>query len=543
MRYLPYLFFILGLSPMLTSISAQPFSRHDTLRGAITPERAWWDLTYYHLDIQIDPKAKTITGSNTIQYKILETGDRMQIDLQAPMRITRATQQGRELKWEQDSSVWYIQLENQVPGELHELTVFYEGVPKIAPNAPWDGGLSWDTDEQGLAFAATSCQGEGASLWWPCKDHMYDEPDSMLLSVNVPQPLMNISNGRLRDVEEKDNSTRTFHWFVSNPINNYGVSVNIADYAHFSEVYEGEKGALDCDYYVLKDNLEKAKTHFEDVPRMLEAFEYWFGPYPFYEDGFKLVETPFLGMEHQSAIAYGNEYKKGYLGYDMSGSGWGAKFDYIIIHEAGHEWFANSITYVDIADMWVHEGFTAYSECLYVDYHYGTEAANAYVQGTRRTIQNDRPIIGPYEVNKEGSGDMYFKGANMLHTLRQVVSDDEKWRQLLRDMNRDFYHQTVTTQEIEAYMSQKLDLELKSFFNQYLRTVKIPVLEYQIGEEDISYRWSNVVEDFQLPVRVTLDGVSKWITPSQDWKKLATNTVVQRFSVDPNFYVYVEQKN
>ncbi len=447
------LIFLFLLLPMF--LVAQ-FDRQDTLRGSVTPERAWWDLTYYHLDIEVDPAERTIEGRNTVQYRVLEPGKRMQVDLQPPMALRGAVQNGQPLEYNRDGNVYYIQMPQSLKaGQVYELELEYGGKPRVAVRAPWDGGLSWDEDENGNPFVATSCQGEGASLWWPCKDHMYDEPDSMLISVRVPDSLIEVSNGKLRSVEKDNDGTHTFHWYVDNPINNYGVNVNIGDYVHWSETYKGEKGNLDCNYYVLRGNLDKAKTQFKQVPMMLEAFEHWFGPYPFYEDGFKLVETPYLGMEHQSSVTYGNKYQNGYLGMDLSGTGWGQKFDFIIIHEAGHEWFANNITYKDIADMWVHEGFTAYSENLYLDYHYGSEASADYVIGTRKAIMNDRPVIGDYNVNHSGSSDMYYKGANMLHTIRTLLGDDEKWRSILRGLNKDFYHQTVTTKQIEDYLIEK----------------------------------------------------------------------------------------
>ncbi|MGB6269027.1 MAG: M1 family metallopeptidase, partial [Olleya sp.] len=456
------------------------FTRQDTLRGSITPEREWWDLTYYHLDIKVDPNQKTISGTNTIQYKVLQPNQVLQIDLQPPLELTKVTQNGKELDIKHDGNAHFVTLKDQQnASETNSIVAHYQGKPREAVRAPWDGGISWKKDKNGNHFVASSCQGLGASVWWPNKDHMYDEVDSMLISVEVPKGLTNVSNGRLRSVEEKENST-TYNWFVNNPINNYGVNINIGDYANFSEVYEGEKGDLDMNYYVLKDNLEKAKEHFKDAPKMMKAFEHWFGPYPFYEDSFKLVEVPYLGMEHQSSVTYGNKYLKGYLGNDLSRTGWGLKFDFIIIHEAGHEWFANNITNVDIADMWIHEGFTAYSENLFLDYHYGKEASADYVIGTRANIQNDRPLIGNYNVNNEGSSDMYYKGANMLHTLRQLVNDDKKWREILRGLNSEFYHQTVNTKQIEDYIAKASNLELEGFFNQYLRTTKIPVLEYKI---------------------------------------------------------------
>jgi aminopeptidase N len=429
----------------------------------------------------------------------------------------------------------FIQLEKpQKKGDFNEIIVTYSGHPKEAANAPWDGGFSWKKDENGKDFVATSCQGLGASVWWPNKDHMYDEVDSMLISVKAPKGLMNVSNGRLRKVNR---DTNTYHWFVSNPINNYGVNVNIGDYVHFGEKYQGEKGVLDMDYYVLKDNEERAKEHFKDAPKMMKAFEYWFGPYPFYEDSFKLVEVPYLGMEHQSSVTYGNKYLKGYLGRDLSGSGWGLKFDFIIIHEAGHEWFANNITYKDAADMWIHEGFTAYSESLYLDYHFGTEAANAYVQGVRKNIKNDRTIIGTYNVNQKGSGDMYNKGSNMLHTLRQIVNEDEKWRTILRGLNEEFYHKTVTTDQIEQYIAKQMERNLKPFFDQYLRTTDIPVLEYKTRRGSLTYRFTNTVEHFSIPVRIFVDGKAIWLKPNTTWKTKKLNGDLSTVEIDPNFYM------
>ena len=328
---------------------------------------------------------------------------------------------------------------------------------------------------------------------------MYDEPDQGIsLDITTPKHLMGVGNGRLANVKENSDDTKTYSWKVVNPINNYGVNVNIGDYVHFSETYKGKKGQLNCDYYVLPHNLEKAKQQFKEAARTLEAFEHWFGAYPFYEDGFKLVEVPYLGMEHQSSVTYGNGYQNGYRGRDLSGSGWGLKFDFIIVHEVGHEWFANSITNIDMADMWIHESFTAYSENLFLDYHFGTEASNAYVIGTRRNIRNDRSIIGFYDVNHSGSGDMYYKGANMLHMIRQIVNNDEKWRSALLGINKAFYHQTVHTKQIEDYLSNHIGLDLTAFFNQYLRSTKIPVLEYKVVAKQLTYRWSNVVDQFLI---------------------------------------------
>jgi aminopeptidase N len=521
------------------------FTHQDSLRGSITKERAWWDLKYYHLDIKVNPADSTISGSNTIRYKVLNSYNRMQIDLQEPLKISKVTQDGKELKYQRDGNVFYFDLvAPQNVNEIKELTVFYDGKPKIAVNPPWDGGITWSKDQNGKPFIASSCQGLGASVWWPNKDHMYDEVDDMLISVNVPKNLTDVSNGRLQSVTDMKDGTRTFNWYVSNPINNYGVNINIGDYVSFSEVFKGEKGDLDCDYYVLRDNLEKATIHFQDVPRMLKSFEHWFGPYPFYKDSYKLVEAPYLGMEHQSSVTYGNGFKNGYLGRDLSGTGWGLKFDFIIIHESGHEWFANNITYKDIADMWIHESFTNYSESLFVEYYYGKDAGAEYVRGTRKGIKNDQPIIGQYNVNNEGSSDMYPKGGNMLHTLRQILNNDEKWRTILRGLNSTFYHQTVTTKQIEDYLSQQIGIDLKPFFDQYLRDIRIPTFEYNVQGNNLEYRWTNCVPGFNMPVKVTVNGKEQWLKPQAEWTNMPQKSKFLKLEVDNDFYVNVKtEKN
>ena len=519
--------------------SAQNYTNRDTLRGSITPERLWWDLLHYDLKLKIDPSEKFISGSNTIKYKVLDKGSTLQIDLQDPLQITKILQTNKPLAYSKKGFAYFIDLHEEPEiGSLGMLEIFYEGVPVESKNPPWSGGFTWKKDINGNNFIATTCQGIGASIWWPNKDHMYDEPDhGVKISITCPENLIDISNGRLIEIIENKDQTKTFVWEVVNPINNYGVNVNIGDYVHFAEKYTGLKGPLDCNYYVLSYNLDKAREQFKQVPLMLQAFEFWFGPYPFYEDSFKLVETPYLGMEHQSSVTYGNEYKNGYLGKDLSRSGWGLKFDFIIIHESGHEWFANNITYKDIADMWIHEGFTAYSETLYVDFHFGKEAGNDYVIGTRQNIRNDRPIIGDYDVNNEGSADMYPKAANMLHLIRQVINDDEKFRQILIGLNKDFYHQTVTTEQIENYISEKSEIDFSKVFDQYLRTTKVPVFEYKLEGNGISFRWSNIVDNFDIPLKVSMNGEDKWIKPTAEWQVLNLETSIDTFDVDRNFYV------
>lgn len=525
------------------SLTAQTFTHQDTLRGSVTPQRAWWNLNYYDLAIDFDIANKSIKGTNTIWFFVVIPEQVMQIDLQEPLVITAVDYKGKSLSYTREGSVYWIRFPYPlVSGDREHITVHYEGTPVVAVRPPWDGGLTWSKDEHGDPFVATSCQGLGSSVWWPCKDHMYDEPDSMLIRITVPPSLTDVSNGRLRQIDYHPDGRKTYEWFVSNPINNYGVNANIAKYAHWSDTIQGEKGILDMDFWVLEDNYDKAREHFQDAYRTIRALEYWFGPYPFYEDGYKLVEVPYLGMEHQSSVTYGNHYKMGYLGRDLSGSGWGLKWDYLIIHESAHEWWANNVTYKDIADMWIHESFATYAECLFTEYYYGREAGDAYAIGLRRGIGNNEPIIGHYGVNKEGSGDMYPKGAALLHTLRAWVDNDELWRQTLRGVQKDFYHQTVTTAQIENYLAQKTGKDLKAFFNQYLRDTRIPVIECELKGKKINYRYTEVVDGFNMPLKVQInEGEKTWIRPTAQWQELKLDKEAKSISLDPNFYVIYKQ--
>ncbi len=530
---------------------AELFPKHDIdnhqqniFRGTITPERAWWDLSHYHLDITVDPQNKSISGTNTMKYKVLTEQKRLQIELQAPMQLNKVEQNGKILAVEKLGYSYFITLsEPQEIGKEYQLTMHFSGVPKEAVKAPWDGGITWSKDANGHDFIASSCQGLGASIWWPNKDHAYDEPDQgALLSVEVPEHLMDVSNGRLIKVEhDQQRKTKTYHWQVVNPINNYGININIGDYVHFGEQHQGESGLLDMDYYVLRDNLDKAKAQFKDAKRTITAFEHWFGPYPFYQDSFKLVEAPYLGMEHQSSVTYGNGYQNGYLGRDRSQTGFGMLFDFIIVHETGHEWFANNITHNDVADLWIHESFTSYSESLLLEYHFDQAKAFEYIRGQRLNIQNKSPMVGKYGVHQEGSSDMYDKGANMLHTIRQIINNDDTWREILRGLNKDFYHGIVEAADIENYISEKSGKNLSKVFDQYTLDIRIPTFEYFIKNNQMKYRWSNVIDGFDMPVRLFVDGKSLWLSPLESWKttdltsEVAGNNV--EVKVDANFYI------
>ena len=515
---------------------AQSFERSDSLRGSITKERAWWDLLHYDIEVNIDIENKSISGKNTIRYRVIQSPTELQIDLQAPMKITGIEQEGIALTYRKEFSAYFVRLnKTQEPGSVHEISIAFEGSPIESSNPPWDGGFIWKKDKNQKPFLANANQLLGSSSWLPSKDIPYDEPDQgMQISISAPSPLVSVANGRLIG---HDANTNTYQWKVINPINGYGININTGDYVHFNETYTGEKGPLDLDYYVLSYNVEKAKKQFTQVPKMLEAFEFWFGPYPFYEDGFKLVEAPYLGMEHQSSVTYGNGFENGYLGGDLSLTGEGLKFDFIIIHESGHEWFANSLTNYDVADMWIHEGFTTYSEVLYLDYHFGSASGNKYLIGLRERISNTDPVTGVYKVNQRGSDDMYYKGAAMIHTLRQIINNDDQFRDLLRGINKTFYHQTLSSEQLENYIIEQTSLDLKGFFDQYLRTTKVPAIQYKNKNGILSYCYKNTVKGFTIPVRLFVDDREVWLNPSKEWQKLRLPSETSKIRIDENFYI------
>jgi aminopeptidase N len=513
-------------SAQLLTPEKDSYTHADSLRGSIGPERAWWNLLKYDLAVTPDYTAKSLQGENAITFQATADGQTLQIDLQEPMKMVSATWGKKSLTYTREGNVFHVRFPKIVKGgSIETVLIKYEGTPKVAVRPPWGGGWIWTKDEQGRPWMTVACEGLGASAWFPCKDHLSDEPDSgVVLHITVPDSLMGVGNGRLRSAKPNGNGTTTYTWVVVNPINSYDIIPYIGKYVNWHKEFAGEKGKLDCNYWVLDYNMKKAELQFLQADTMLRAFEYWMGPYPFYEDGYKLVEAPHLGMEHQSNVAYGNHFANGYLGRDLSGSGWGLKWDFIIVHESGHEWFGNNITDKDAADMWVHEGFTNYTETLYTDYLYGTEAGNDYVIGTRKNVTNDKPIIGVYGVNKEGSGDMYYKGGNMLHMIRQIMGDSS-FRGVLRGLQKTFYHQTVTSRQIEEYISQYAGKDFSKIFDQYLRTVKIPVLAYQSNGDKISYRWSNCVKGFNMPVKVHIGTQpARWITPTDDWQTMPAGT-------------------
>jgi aminopeptidase N len=522
--------------------ASRGYTRADTLRGSFTtPGRTWWDVTFYDLRVAIQPGDSSIKGSNAIRYRVLEPGRELQIDLMTPLEVDSMIQDGRALEFRRDGNAFFARLGAPQPANASKLiTIYYHGKPRAAARPPWEGGFTWGTDSLGRPWVVTSDQGVGASIWWPNKDTQADEPDSQRVAITVPKPMLDVGNGRLRKTRPNPDGTITYEWFVTQPLNNYAVAVNAGSYAHWSDVYEGEKGKLTLDFYPLDYHLAIAQRQWAEVKPMLQCFEHWFGPYPWYEDGYKLIETSHLGMEHQSAVAYGNGFRNGYRGRDLSATGHGLKWDFIIVHESAHEWWGNNLTTKDIADMWVHEGFANYSEGLYTECRFGKTAGAEYTVGSRFNLQGERPIITEYGVNAAPPIDQYYKAGNMLHTIRQLINDDERWRGILRGLNTSFRHQTVTGRQVEDYLSAQAGMDLSKVFDQYLRTAQIPVFNYRIARDTLWYRWQSVVPSFDMAVRVTTaPGELGFIKPTTRWKSMPVKVPVEQFSVDPNFYVAV----
>ncbi|MDX1568085.1 MAG: M1 family metallopeptidase [Longimicrobiales bacterium] len=579
-RPLPALFAVALLSsacgpaPSVTAQSTPPYTRADSLRGSVTPERAWWDVTFYDLDLRVELTDSTIRGSVGIVYRIVDEPREMQIDLQPPLVVDSVIQGNRRLDVRRDSAVFWVTpvvpgavgrgtgpgvdatggadggggVASAAVGRIDTVTVHYHGRPRPAPNPPWDGGFVWARDSDGNPWVGTANQGLGASVWWPTKDIQSEEPDSQRIRIRVPDGLVEVSNGRLRSVLHHDDDTSTYEWFVRAPINNYNITVNAGTYTHQADVFHGEDGILTLDYWPLAENADAAREQFAQVPPILSCFETWFGPFPWYEDGFKLVETPYLGMEHQTAIAYGNRYMNGYLGNDLSGTGLGLEWDYIIVHEAAHEWWGNNITTADLADLWVHESFGTYAEGIYVECRSGEEDGARYIRGLRDQVQNAEPIIPEaYGVNAEGSGDMYMKGANMLHTIRQVVDDDDLWRGVLRGLNREFRHSIVTGDQVRRFVSEEVGTDLGPVFRQYLETARIPVLELRSGSRGVEYRWTDVVGGFDMPVDVRIGSEADdarsctRIHPDGTWQTLTAADDPSEVRVDRDYYVGVRR--
>ena len=529
---------LLGIQQM----NAQ-FTRRDSLQGGLRAERTAYDVKRYDLNITINPEQRSIKGFNEISFEILAPIQKIQLDLFENMKVDSIIWNSKKLKFTRDNDAVFVDFpEKLLSKSNHKLKFYYSGNPLIAKNAPWDGGFVFKKDSNGKDFIGVAVQGTGASLWYPVKDSQSDEPDNgASIKVAVPNGLMNVSNGRFLGSQDLKNGYTRWDWEVKNPINNYTITVNIADYVHIQD----KMPDLDLDYYVLRENEAKAREHFMEVKPMMECFQSKFGRYPFWEDGYKLVETPYLGMEHQSAVAYGNKYKKGYMGMDLSGTGVGMFFDFITIHETGHEWFGNSITSTDIADMWIHEGFTTYSETVFIECIKGYNDAMKYVNGQARNVRNDKPIIGQYGVNNEGSGDMYYKGSLLLNTLRHVIGDDEKWWKILYNYSETFKKKIITSDTVIDYFNKASGMDLSSIFHQYLYTNQVPVFLYKIKGDYLYYSWNNTTDDFNMPLDIGFEDTKIRLQPTIKEQKIKLKKLSKKsFQIyDNQFFIKIKEDN
>lgn len=505
-----------------------------------SPERDWWNLLHYTIAVTPDYNSQTIAGSNSMQFRVLQPGKQMQIDLLEPMRITAIHWRNAMLPFQRKGNAYLVQFPQPLQkGSTETITMQFEGKPQSASRPPWGSGWIWTKDKKDRPWVTVTCEATGVCVWLPSKNVLRDEPDNgVSLSITVPDSLVAIGNGRLVKKTPGKNNTVTYTWAVVNPINNYNITPYIGKYVSWHENYAGQKGKLDCDYWVLDYNLDRARRHCKQADTMLRCFEHWMGPYPFYEDSYKLVEAPHPGMEHQSAIAYGNDFKNGYNGKDISGSGWGFLWDFILVHESGHEWFGNSLTAYGNGDSWIHEGFTKYLEVLYTTYLSGTEAGNDYAIGIWKRIRNDAPIV------TGDTQDKYNKACALLHMIRQLIGDSS-FAGLLRGLNKTFYHQTLRTEQAVDFINRYTGRDFSKTCNQYLRTTQVPVLEYALRNNQLVYRWNNCIKDFNMPVKVSLNhGPDTLLHPTVQWQQLLLpGAKAASLTINRNFYVQAQLTN
>lgn len=531
------LFSTAGARAQLLQSRAPSFTRADSLRGSLRAERAY-DVLRYNLEVKVNPAERSLQGCNEIRFKPDSSLPVAQVDLFANMKVDSIVMRNRKLSYRREYNAVFICFPKALKGgRRYKLRFYYSGNPKVAKNPPWDGGFVWEKDQNGKPWVGAMVQGIGASLWWPNKDTQSDEPDyGMSIKVDAPDGLTEVSNGRFEGKRALGDGYTQWSWRVSYPINNYDVTLNLGDYVHFAARYD----RLPLDYYALSYNAKKAKAHFtQQVNPMLQCFQRRFGPYPFRRDGYKLIESFGLGMEHQSAIAYGNRYKMGYRGRDLSHTDIGLGFDFIIVHESAHEWFGNSITAADIADMWIHEAFATYAESIYVACRRGPAAAQRYLNGLKENVRNDKPIVGSYGVNREGSEDMYYKGALMLNTLRHVIDDDALWWRLIHDFTETYRHQIINGETVISFFNRRTETDLRPIFEAYLKYAELPVLELRQTGSALAYRWRVKAAAFAMPVDVRIGNQTRRLKPTKSWQRLLGLKVDQLKPLTQSFFIKV----
>ena len=514
-------------------------TRADVLRGAYGRYRANNDLLFYHLDIRVDPVAKTIRGKNTIRFRMLANDTRIQLDLYANLNVDKILFGATPLKYERELNAVFVAFpETLRQGREYAIDFYYSGTPMQTGRF---GGFTFGADPAGRPWIFTACEGEGAAIWWPNKDQWRDEVERMELSVAIPNSLVDVSNGKfVRTTDLGDGYTR-WDWEIQYPINAYDVSLNIGTYVHFDDRVDN----LPLDFYALPEDLDKARRQFAQAKGMIEAFQHYFGDYPFAKDGYKLIQAPYSGMEHQSAVTYGNRFANGYLERDWTGVGISPKFDFIIIHESAHEWFGNAVTAADVSDMWIHEGWATYLEGLYVEYTFGYADALKYVNGYKTKVQNQMPIITARGAHRTPPQDMYFKGALFLNTLRSVIDDDAKWFALIHDYFQQFKYKTLLTEDVIRFFNERTGRDLTPIFDQYLRHTALPALELTFDEQrgTVSYRWKADERAFAMPIRVGAKERWQVITPTTEWQTMSTALKKDDFAAATDLYYVTVSKS
>lgn len=510
----------------------RPPSQEEVLRGDYGRYRANNDLVHYHLDLRIDPAQQQLRGKNTIRFRMLADDNRIQLDLQRDLQIDKVLLGATELHCGRElDTVWVDFPEMLGFGRTYEIAFHYSGKPRTGGRF---GGFTFGKDPAGRPWIYTACEGQGARSWWPCKDQWRDEVEGMQISIAVPNDLVDVSNGAFLGKTDLGDGYTRWDWLVQYPINSYCVSVNVGAYVHFSDQLHG----MPLDFYALPEDLDRAKAQFAQAKPMLVAFEHWFGEYPFAKDGYKLIQVPYSGMEHQSAVTYGNGFQNGYLGHDWTGVGISPRFDFIIVHESAHEWFGNAVSAADASDMWIHEGFGTYLECIYVEELFGYDDAVRYVNGYKAKVANREPIITRRGAHREPSQDQYFKGALFLHTLRSVVDDDARWRALMKDLFQHFEYRNIMTEELVAFVNERLGTDMTPVFDQYLRHAALPVLELKFDAEahTVSFRWQADEARFAMPVKVGRPGCWQTIHPTSEWASMPNWLSESEFAVATDLY-------
>jgi aminopeptidase N len=515
-----------------TSPSAAQPTHAQVLRGGWGPYRANNRLLFYHLDIRVDPDKKFIGGKNTIRFRMLKDDSRVQLDLTPTLSIDKILLGSTELKYQRDEGAVFVDFPQPLrAGRTYSIDFYYSGHPVETGRF---GGITFKQDSSGHPWINTACEESGASVWWPNKDQWHEEVKNMQISVSIPNDLVDVSNGKFMGKTDLGDGYTRWDWFVHYPINNYDVSLNIGNYQHFSD----KLGSLPLDFYALPEDLEKAKKQFVQAKGMIEAYQHYFGEYPFKKDGYKLIEVPYSGMEHQTAVTYGNHFANGYLEHDWTGVGISPRFDFIIIHESGHEWFGNSVSAADPSDMWIHEGWTTYLESLYVEYRWGKADGLKYLNGYKPKVKNDRPIIAEHDINAVAPQDQYFKGTLFINTLRSIVDDDRRWFKLIHDFYQHFKYQNIMTEDVVQYFNQQTGMSLTPVFNQYLRHTAIPTLELKFDEstKTVSYRWKVDEAGFAMPVRVGKNDDWKIVHATTEWQTMPTSISKNDFGVATDLY-------